>query len=529
MKLRSTLHPRNNILTTGVVLLLLFGSAIFLVSQTINRIARKMNRTIVTEVCDNHYALLQAEFEQCTQPNEAIGEFLQSQASFSLEKLSILIHTLQESDPKIYRIRLTDLSARQTYTFLPNGQVLQATATAEEITANAPETGQPSSKTTGPTTCPIYQPQPKPHLSFNRTVYRQDGRTYCCRTEINLSDLYVYFTSNSRAGKSYATVYETTGIVITHPDSLLIGKRTTDATTLDNIAQTIRSGNPIRATVRSEYLGVPVHRVYFPMDLAGERWVAAVSVPQISVDEEVNQFHRYTIALALLSIALFIVLLILFQRRWKKEYELRRQAEQESAKLYLQQLIDQINPHFLFNSLTSLYVLIADDTRLAREFVLKLSGVYRYVLERGKDTLSSLEDEIGFTMQYYFLQKIRFEEQIDISITTDLRFNQWLIPSMSLQMLVENAIKHNKITPTNPLKIRIYTNGRQLVIENNYTPREDSDNRSMGTGLERIRTIYRFFTQQEVVVCIDHSVFRCTLPLLAPDQKHKEAVDSLPE
>ena len=133
MKLRSTLHPRNNILTTGVVLLLLFGSAIFLVSQTINRIARKMNRTIVTEVCDNHYALLQAEFEQCTQPNEAIGEFLQSQASFSLEKLSILIHTLQESDPKIYRIRLTDLSARQTYTFLPNGQVLQATATAEEI------------------------------------------------------------------------------------------------------------------------------------------------------------------------------------------------------------------------------------------------------------------------------------------------------------------------------------------------------------------------------------------------------------
>ena len=119
------------------------------------------------------------------------------------------------------------------------------------------------------------------------------------------------------------------------------------------------------------------------------------------------------------------------------------------------------------------------------------------------------------------------ENQIEMTIETDRHLDDLLIPSMSLQTLVENAIKHNKITPDNPLRIRIYTRDGRLVIENNFTPRRDSDRSSLGTGLERIRTIYRFYSDQRITVSTEGSIFRCTLPLLSPDKEHKRPDSSL--
>ena len=113
-----------------------------------------------------------------------------------------------------------------------------------------------------------------------------------------------------------------------------------------------------------------------------------------------------------------------------------------------------------------------------------------------------------------------------MTIGTDTASDDLLIPSMSLQTLVENAIKHNKITPDNPLRIRIYTRDDRLVIENNYTPRRDSDRSSLGIGLERIRTIYRFYSDQEITVSTEGSVFRCTLPLLPPEKEHRKSDSS---
>ena len=116
------------------------------------------------------------------------------------------------------------------------------------------------------------------------------------------------------------------------------------------------------------------------------------------------------------------------------------------------------------------------------------------MLERRKQILSTLAEEIDFTWQYYTLQKIRFDDR------------------------VENAVKHNSITGGNPLHIRIRTEGESFLIENNYTPRSDGDKESLGMGLERIRSVYRFYTEENISISVGDGTFRCRLPLLPPEK-----------
>ena len=168
--------------------------------------------------------------------------------------------------------------------------------------------------------------------------------------------------------------------------------------------------------------------------------------------------------------------------------------------------------------LNSLYALIRCNPDQAREFTLTLSRVYRRVLERRKQILSTLAEEIDFTWQYYTLQKIRFDDRIELTTAIDPALRNWRIPSMSLQTLVENAVKHNSITGGNPLHIRIRTEGESFLIENNYTPRSDGDKESLGMGLERIRSVYRFYTEENISISVGDGTFRCRLPLLPPEK-----------
>ena len=142
----------------------------------------------------------------------------------------------------------------------------------------------------------------------------------------------------------------------------------------------------------------------------------------------------------------------------------------------------------------------------------------RRVLERRKQILSTLAEEIDFTWQYYTLQKIRFDDRIELTSAIDPALRNWRIPSMSLQTLVENAVKHNSITGGNPLHIRIRTEGESFLIENNYTPRSDGDKESLGMGLERIRSVYRFYTEENISISVGAGTFRCRLPLLPPEK-----------
>ena len=146
------------------------------------------------------------------------------------------------------------------------------------------------------------------------------------------------------------------------------------------------------------------------------------------------------------------------------------------------------------------------------------SIIDRRVLVRRKQILSTLAEEIDFTWQYYTLQKIRFDDRIELTSAIDPALRNWRIPSMSLQTLVENAVKHNSITGGNPLHIRIRTEGESFLIENNYTPRSDGDKESLGMGLERIRSVYRFYTEENISISVGDGTFRCRLPLLPPEK-----------
>ena len=119
-------------------------------------------------------------------------------------------------------------------------------------------------------------------------------------------------------------------------------------------------------------------QVYYPLCVGNEKWVIAGNVPQYGNREILDEFHRYTAMIALITVIIFAILLLFAQYKWRKEYRLRRRLEQESMELHLQQLKNQINPHFLFNSLNSLSVLIGSNSALAREFVLKLSKAVSY-------------------------------------------------------------------------------------------------------------------------------------------------------
>ena len=201
----------------------------------------------------------------------------------------------------------------------------------------------------------------------------------------------------------------------------------------------------------------------------------------------------------------------MFFRNWKEAAVQQEKLKREQLALQYETLKSQVNPHFLFNNLNSLTALINTNPDKAIDFVKKLSEVYRYVLDQKDQELVALETEIKFLESYIYLQKIRFETNLRVQIEP-LPPNAWIIP-LSVQLLVENAIKHNEISDKNPLFIRIFTNDQKyLTIENRLQKKTGTE--GSGSGLQNIRDRYAFFTDQKVIVSEDQEKFVVSLPLL---------------
>lgn len=178
-------------------------------------------------------------------------------------------------------------------------------------------------------------------------------------------------------------------------------------------------------------------------------------------------------------------------------------------------LKNQLDPHFLFNSLNVLSALIDEDTEKAQDFTIGLSKVYRYVLDQKNKDLVSLNGEIKFAETYLNLLKMRFEDSLEVEISEDAKTKKAKIIPLSLQLLIENAVKHNKVSEQFPLKIKIYVEDKYMVIENNLQPKTDSrkQNRN-GIGLENIQSRYKLFTNQNCEIIKNEKTFTVKLPLL---------------
>lgn len=196
----------------------------------------------------------------------------------------------------------------------------------------------------------------------------------------------------------------------------------------------------------------------------------------------------------------------------------KAELERQNVESQLEGLRNQVNPHFLFNSLNTLTYLIPEDPDKAVRFVQKLSKVYRYVLESREAKMIPLKDELEFLHAYIFLLKERFGENLQIKLHDLNGATDGAIVPLTLQMLFENAIKHNVISAGKPLSVEMFAENGHLVVRNNLQ-RKNQVMDSTGIGLDNIRTRYRMLTDREVQVIASRDYFTVLLPLvdIVPD------------
>ncbi len=213
----------------------------------------------------------------------------------------------------------------------------------------------------------------------------------------------------------------------------------------------------------------------------------------------------------------FIFMAIFTARSWLLEWRNAAiEAEQlKSEKLTSQNqsLKDQLNPHFLFNSLNALSNLVYESPDRSAAFIQQLSRIYRYVLDVQQEELVSLKRELDFAENYLSLQKIRFEESLSFEIEVN-NPDGFFLPPLSLQLLMENAIKHNIVSMEHPLKISINQQEEVLIICNNLQPKRLAESDSNGIGLANIEKRYQLLSDLPPKISKTASEFCVELPLL---------------
>lgn len=213
----------------------------------------------------------------------------------------------------------------------------------------------------------------------------------------------------------------------------------------------------------------------------------------------------------LVILLLFISRILRLQMVQQSSLIENERLKQQNLQTELTALKNQIDPHFLFNSLNSLNCLLRDNDEAA-QFVKKLSFMYRYILQSGDRDLVSLKEELKFLESYSYLIKTRYRDRIDIDIKVDSKYHEKEIPPLALQLLVENAVKHNEISETNPLTVNIYTKDGYVFVENILQPRTVMAE-GTGNGLMNLDKRYHLIAKQNIVINKDDNKFSVKLPL----------------
>ncbi len=192
----------------------------------------------------------------------------------------------------------------------------------------------------------------------------------------------------------------------------------------------------------------------------------------------------------------------------------------ELSQIKFEVLKSQINPHFMFNSLNVLSGLINKDVKKAQQFIDEFSHIYRYVLETIEQPVATIGKELDFTRSYLFLQQIRYGNDLSYTINIPADLLNLLLPPLSLQVVLENATKHNIVNESKPLRIEIYNEGQILLIKNNIQPRISKGN-STGLGLKNLVKRYSMISDKEPVFLIETNHYIAKLPLINPENDER--------
>ncbi|MBV6656089.1 MAG: sensor histidine kinase, partial [Mameliella sp.] len=237
----------------------------------------------------------------------------------------------------------------------------------------------------------------------------------------------------------------------------------------------------------------------FPTDLVDEQddiWVVWVS----------------SLVIVFIVVSIEIFWHMLTNRQQLEAHNERLQRNEEKSKY--QALMNQLNPHFLFNSLNVLSYMVYKDQRGAEQFIEELSKIYRYILQLNETYLVPLKKEMDFIDSYMYLQKIRHRNNLTYETNVRASSFQKYIPPLTLEVLVENAIKHNIIDAEKPLHIKLSSQNGHLIVENNVQPRNKNEVQSTHVGLKNLSEKFYILESEPPEFYIRDGQFVAKIPLL---------------
>lgn len=247
------------------------------------------------------------------------------------------------------------------------------------------------------------------------------------------------------------------------------------------------------------------------------------------IENETWSGYSFGLWITLTIVSVFYV--IYFYNSFQKNKIKEQKVIAGAASAKFDALKNQLDPHFLFNSLNVLTSLIEENPDSAQKFTTALSKVYRYVLEQKNKELVTVDEELNFARTYMSLLKMRFEDSIIFEIPDKASNPESKVVPLSLQLLLENAVKHNMVTSSKPLHIKIYEDGNHLVVMNNLQPKQIVK-KSSGVGLENIKQRYQLLTERKVYINQREKDFAVAIPMLTKQvsimrtaQKSKERLN----
>ncbi|WP_353120565.1 histidine kinase [Myroides odoratus] len=338
----------------------------------------------------------------------------------------------------------------------------------------------------------------------------------------DLKELHKHLTTIDITTPNYAYIFATDGTCIYHPELDLVGKNifeVSSTTSQDTTANKDNKSTP--KVVQSEFLQLEVYRFFTAFNSETFKGYISINFPKVNVDENVIPLKRNTYLIFISSISIILLLLYFFNQESKRAYREKEKLAVEQEKLnkekalmQLKQLKNQINPHFLFNSLHSLYMLIMLDSEQAQKFTLNLSNTYRYLIQSPASNLVELDQELKFIEQYIALQSIRFPKELHFEVLDKRQApTKTKLPYLALQIAVENAMKHNIATLDAPLSIQIILTNESATVVNNIQLKEQKEE-SEGFGLFYIASIYQYYQVEAYQAYSQNETFICVFPLL---------------
>jgi len=244
-------------------------------------------------------------------------------------------------------------------------------------------------------------------------------------------------------------------------------------------------------------------------------WLVGMVLHQNSFQQNLMPLKLNMIYAGLVNLLFHLINAIFFffkeyKKQWMEAEELRRNSDQAQ----LQLIKNQVNPHFLFNNLNVLSSLVIKDNPEANKFIEEFAKVYRYILTNQDKELVDLQSELDFIKPYIFLLKKRFDNGLQVELNIPENYKKSYLIPVALQMLIENAIKHNIVSRAKPLHIEVHVNGNNTLVVTNNLQRKQSTEPSTQIGLQNIQKRYQLICGRAVVVVCTDKEFTVSLPLL---------------